>query len=103
MLDVFHGRFSSETSPLRAGSFLGRRFRRFTLRLGRRFGFSRLALGRFRSSGIFLCGFFVILAAVISNVKAAAFENQACTGADFFGDLTFTPFLLSTKFLGADG
>src|SRR6185312_11777006 len=76
----FTGDLVSKTSP-NAVSFLRRRFGRLGFGLGRRFrfrwfAFSRLVLGRFRGGGILFCGFLVFFAAVISNVKAAALENQ---------------------------
>src|SRR6185312_12000382 len=87
----------SGTSPLNEGSFLRRRFGGLGLVFGGGFGlagfaFAGLALGRLRSGGIFFGSFFVFFAAVISNVKAAALENQAGAGADFFADLTLAPF-----------
>jgi hypothetical protein len=46
--------------------------------------------------------FFIFVAAIISDVKTAALENQPGTRADFLGDLALAPFFLRAKVLGTN-
>src|SRR5205823_12622531 len=61
----------------------------------------RLALrGGLRGGRILLCRLFMFVAPVIGDIKAAAFENQSRTRADFLFDLAVPPFFLRAKVLG---
>ena len=75
------------------------RFGGFSLRFGCGFG---VAAGSFGRGGIFFRRLFVTFAAVIGDVKAAAFEKQTGAHADFPFYLAVPPFFLRAKIFGTN-
>src|SRR6266513_1137080 len=84
------------------GSWLGFRFR---LRWLGFFGGSIpslfLARGGRSSAGFFLSGLLVVVASVISDIKAASLEDESGAGADLLFYFSFAPSFLGTKFFWA--
>ncbi len=84
-------------SPVQlASSFGGRSFGRLGLSFGCcgfGFGLGRfgVAVGRSGRGGIFFGGFLVFFAAVIGDIKAAAFEEQTGAAADGASDFSLAP------------
>src|SRR5215831_1673600 len=93
-------------APAEGASVFGSRPGGFAFRLRRLVGLGRgrfgIAGGRVGGGGLLFSGFLVFVAAIVGDVEAAAFENQACAGADLLVDLAPAPLFAGAQVLRAD-